>query len=254
MTEVILLGLNRSGTKLAGYLLAHALDLRRICFEPFTWEGGVDRDRPAGWPEQLRARRRSAAGLTEHRRLPVLCGGDEESPWLAGVLRDQRWDLVKLVEIGRAPLYRRLCPDALVAGLIRSPRSHLASLAGSTLQKDAVVEQWHRSQREAGVADPLPDANRWLPDDLADCARAYHSLYSRLRDTLPPDALRLSYDDLVEPGAWLGKLRARESRALDGPTHPPMIGVSTTRPLPEDQAGYLEEHLRPVYSAFLSGA
>ena len=250
--KVIISGINRSGTKLASYLIARACGLRHICFEPFYWHGGVDASLADDWSPQLCARSVSKSGSKEHMRLPVYCSGTEISPWLDVLLNEQNWDLVKFVEIGRARLYHTTCPGALQIGLIREPVGQFCSLNGSTIQKDYVVDQWNRLKRELKGDNPLPDADKWLSKDMAACARLYAVLYSRLKEDLPPGSLRISYDDLRSSQDWL----AAVSRSLGVDTlasvDVPMMGVSTRQELPEDQHAYIVDSLMPVYSSFVS--
>ncbi len=248
----MVLGINRSGTKLASYLIAKSCGLRHICFEPFRWEGGIDTRKAGEWGEQLAGRRPSKKGRAEHLRLPVYCDGSEDSKWLSSILCKRKWDLVKFVQIGRCRLYQSLCPEACVVGLIRAPIAQFASLCGSTVQKDDVADQWRRLKEELALQDPLPEAEKWLPLDLADCARAYVTLYGLLNENLPATAVRVSYESLTQDRSWIERIAGALDVTCDASVQAPMLGVSTSLELKPDQQKYLEEKLTPTYREFLS--
>ncbi len=251
--QVIVLGINRSGTKLASYLIAQALELRYVCFEPFRWEGGIDTLVGGEWRDQLARRLPAKKGRKEHERLPVYCNGNEKSKWLSSILCKQGWDLVKLVQTGRCKLYHALCPDACIVGLIRAPVGQFTSLNGSTVQKDDVAEQWHRLRNQLSLDDPLPDAGKWLPTDLADCARAYVTLYKLLDESLPPGSVRVGYETMKDDQSWLEEIARHLDIEPHTPAKAPMLGVSTKQPLPEDQGKYIEDKLQSAYETFLGG-
>lgn len=251
-TQVIVLGINRSGTKLASYQIARACGLRHVSLEPFYWDGGIDTTLGDDWQPQIRIRKISKKGHKEHKRLPVYCDESTESPWLEHLLCDAGWDLVKFVEIGRARLYHAVCPGALNIGLIRDPIGQFCSLRGATIQKDYVVHQWKRMKKKEKFDDPLPDADRWLPKDLAACARLYASLYSRLKDDLPADSVRVCFKTITGDSAWLDTVTSRLGLPTADPVIMPMMGVSTKKELPPDEHAYIAEKLTPVYEHFLA--
>lgn len=243
--------MNRSGTKVASYRIAMAFHLSRVCLEPFFWEGGVDLGSATDWTDQLCRRRPSMAGQAEHQRLPVWCDDQSSSPWLGDVLNNRGWNLIKLVEIGRAGLVRTLSPDACVIGLIRDPLGHLQSLAGSRIQKAYVVAQWHRLRREQSFPDPLPDADRWVSHELSDCARFYAAVYGRLADRREWFDVCLGYDEITANEESLHKIGG----VLGQPPVPvpdsPRLGESTREAISHEASQYLAEHLSPIYHRFL---
>jgi hypothetical protein len=248
---IIVLGMNRSGTKIASYLIARSFQLKRVCLEPFYWEGGVDMALGDDWAEQLRQRRPSKPGHEEHRRLPVWCAGPSGSPWLEQVLKHAGWDVVKLVEIGRAGLYRAICPNAYVIGLIRHPVGNLESLAGSNVQKAYVADQWRRLKQEQGFVDPLPDATRWMPEDVADCARYYAAMYRMLGEQREWFNLRMAYEGISNSSELLNDIGATLGRGPVVPVNLPRFGHSTRQPMSDDARQYVEQHLLPAYEFFL---
>ena len=250
-TKIIVVGLNRSGTKLASYLIAKALKLRYICLEPFSWRGGVDTTLGVDWKPQLAERYVSKSGPKEHARLPVFCSGSEVSKWMNKLLRKTKWDLVKFVEIGRAPLCRAICPDACIIGIIREPVSLFTSLSGSTIQKDTVTEQWTRLKKETECEDPLPDANEHLPEDLADSARLYIVLHKLVKQKMPDNFVTVSYENLVNDQTYLKEIGIQMGINVELPVTAPMLGVSTKQSLTPDQEKYLRENLTETYTEFL---
>ncbi|GEM_PF-2429249 len=250
-TKIILVGLNRSGTKLASYLIAKACGLRYVCLEPFHWRGGVDTSIGEDWKPQLAERYVSKSGQKEHERLPVFCSGEEVSKWMNKLLKKTKWELVKFVEIGRAPLCRSICQDACMVGVIREPVSWATSLNGSTIQKETVAGQWQRLKEEIKCEDPLPDANNWLPEDLADSARLYVVLHKLVKKNMPENFITVSYESLVNEQSYLTKIGRRLGVKVVLPITAPMLGVSTKQSLTPDQEKYLEENLTATYSEFL---
>ena len=250
-TKVIISGINRSGTKLASYLIAKACNLRYICFEPFYWQGGIDASLGDDWSPHIRSRTRSKSGKEEHERLPVYCNGTEKSPWLHSLLNEQKWDLVKFVEIGRVQLYHTICPDAFHIGLIRDPVGQFCSLKGSTIQKNYVVDQWKRLRKELKGHDPLPGAEQWLSNDMAACARLYAVLYTKLKHDLPEGSLRVSYDELSSSRKWLVAMSNALKANLHFAINVPPMGVSTRQDLSEHEHRYIIDSLMPVYNSFL---
>ena len=183
--------------------------------------------------------------------MPIWCEGTPGSPWLEQALKHDGWDAVKLVEIGRAGLYRSICPDAYVIGLIRHPVGNLESLAGSNVQKAYVVDQWRRLKQEQGFVDPLPDATRWMPDDVADCARYYAAMYRMLGEQREWLDLRMAYEDISNSSGLLNQIGATLGCSPIVPPNLPRFGHSTRQPMSEDARQYVEQHLLPVYDFFL---
>jgi len=251
-TKLIILGINRSGTKLASLIAAKACDFRFVCLEPFRWEGGIDTRIGDSWKDQLVRRDTSKRGIREHRRLPIFPDKKIQSKWIESVLCKQGWDLVKFIQIGRCNLYHSICPTALITAVIREPIGLFTSLNGSTIQKEDVANQWHRLINETNCIDPLPDANKFLPNDLADCARAYIMLYNHLSENLPDNSVRVGFESLKTDTLWLDKI-GKELRINVNTDNIsiPKIGVSTKSPLPPDQEEYLCRNLNPVYKNFL---
>jgi hypothetical protein len=253
-TPILVLGMNRAGTKLVSFLIAEVLGLRRLSLEPFSWEGGIDAAWPVAWPTQLRRRSPSHCGRQEHLRLPVFCDKTAHSPWLRKVLQGQGWDLVKFVECGRTKLYHCISPKSIQVGLIRNPVTLLGSLAGTTFQKQYCAEQWRRASIEAPIADPLPDAEEYLNQDLADCARLYAVFYSQLSEDLAQGSLRVRYESLWQSYDWLQTVADRSglkpnSAAVMETTS--QIGLSSQVPLSTKARTYVERHLEPIYNAFV---
>jgi hypothetical protein len=245
---VIILGLNRCGTKLASYRIARSLGLSTIHLEPFCWENRFEVLDDDDWNAKPKSRQVSQQGILEHARLPIWCDGSEESPWLASILNGGA-ELVKLVELGRAALARRLCPEAILVGLVREPVPWLRSLAGAEVQLGYVAAQWNRLRGELNLPDPLPEAERWLSAPLANCARVYMSLYGGL---LPNQIslldVVLSHEEM-EAGSLLSPpLRGAGER---GPSDLPQIGLSSSRELGHEAEEFIETELRPAYRHFL---
>jgi len=250
---VIVAGINRSGSKLISYLIARAFGFERVRLEPFYWEDGIPHASEPNWAPQLASRRPSPGGRSEHLRLPVWSGEGVESPWLSEVLNGQAWDVIKFVEVGRIGLYRALCPQATIVGLIRHPVGQVASLAGSGSQSGYIAEQWRRLRREQALPDPLPGAEQWLPGNLADCARWYKAAYGSLAEHGEWFNVRIGYEALLRQRDWLDRLGAQLGKAPIPLAEPPQVGNSTRRPLSADAERYVEECLLPTYNAFLSG-
>jgi len=250
-TKIIIVGLNRSGTKLASYLIAKACGLRYVCLEPFHWRGGVDTSLGEDWKPQLEERYVSKSGQKEHLRLPVFCSENEVSKWMNKLLKKTKWELVKFVEIGRAPLCQSICPAACMVGVIREPVSWATSLCGSTIQKDTVAGQWHRLKEEIKCEDPLLDANNWLPEDLADSARLYVALHKLVKKSMPENFITICYESLIKDQSYLTKIGNRIGVNMELPVTAPMLGVSTKHSLTSDQEKFLEENLTATYTEFL---
>ncbi len=250
-TKIIIVGLNRSGTKLASFLIAKACGLRYVCLEPFHWRGGVDTSLGEDWKPQLAERYVSKSGQKEHLRLPVFCPENEISKWMNKLLRKTKWELVKFVEIGRAPLCHSICPDACIAGIIREPVSQFTSLSGSTIQKETVAGQWLRLKDEINCEDPLPDANNWLPEDLADSARLYVVLHKLVKQNMPNDFITVSYESLIKDQAYLTKIGNRIGVSVKLPVTAPMLEKKKKNSLTSDQEKFLEENLTSTYTEFL---
>jgi hypothetical protein len=250
---VIVAGMNRSGSKLIAYLIAHAFGFDRVRLEPFSWDDGIVRASELRWEPLLGSRRPSVEGKQEHLRLPVWSAVGDESAWLSDVLNQQAWDVVKFVEIGRMGLYRTLCPRATIVGLIRHPVAQMASLAGSGVPKRYIAAQWHRLRREQGLHDPLPDAEHWLPADLADCARAYKTLHGSLAQHAEWFNVRVAYDALLRQDDWLDRIGAHLGKHPMRLAEPPRVGLSTREPLSYDAERYVEDRLLPTYHRYLSG-
>ncbi len=251
-TKLIILGINRSGTKLASLIAAKACGFRFVCLEPFRWEGGVDTKIGTDWKDQLVRRDSSARGIREHRRLPIFPDKNTKSKWLEDVLTKQGWDLVKFIQIGRCNLYHSICPNALITAVIREPVGLFTSLNGSTIQKEEVANQWHRLKKEINCSDPLPDAGKFLPKNLADCARAYVMLYDYLAMNLPKNSIRVAFESLKSDTTWLEKVGNELKIKMNKSISIPKIGVSTKSPLSASQAKYLKENLQSVYLNFLT--
>jgi len=251
-TKLIILGLNRSGTKLASLIAAKACGFRFVCLEPFRWEGGVDTQIGNDWKDQLIRRDSSKRGIREHRRLPIFPNKSTKSKWLESVLTKQGWDLVKFIQIGRCALYHSICPDALITAVIREPVGLFTSLNGSTIQKEEVANQWHRLKKEINCSDPLPDAEKVLPVDLADCARAYITLYNFLSENLPEKSVRIAFEKLKAETDWLEEIGKELKIQINKELSIPKIGISTKSSLSSLQAEYLKDRLMPVYNDFLS--
>ena len=250
MTKLIILGINRSGTKLASLIAAKACGFRFVCLEPFRWEGGIDTKIGTSWQEQLARRAPSKKGIDEHRRLPVFPNENSNSKWLENILTKQGWDLVKFIQIGRARLYHKICPSALILAIIREPVALFTSLNGSTIQKFDVANQWQRLKVETNYKDPLPDAEDFLPNDLADCARAYFTLYNHLTSALPKNSIRVSFEKLKSDYKWLDELGDKLNIKINKNISIPKIGVSTKTPLEAEQSKYISEKLTPIYHLF----
>jgi len=250
-SKLIILGINRSGTKLASLIAAKVCGFRYVCLEPFRWEGGIDMKNGNGWKEQISRRDVSKDGIKEHSCLPIFSDKKIKSKWLESILCKQGWDLVKFIQVGRCNLYHSICPGALIAAVIRDPVGQFTSLNGSTVQKEDVSNQWHRLKREINCNDPLPDANKYFSDDLADCARAYVMLYNYLAENLPDEAIRVSFKSLGSDKSWLEKIGKELRINLNENIYIPMVGVSTKSPLSIDQTRYLEDNLMTVYDGFL---
>lgn len=249
--KVIVIGLNRSGTKLSSFLIAKACGLRFVYLEPFTWTGGVDTTKGENWKPQLSKRIFSKSGQAEHQRLPVYCSENEVSKWMIDFMNNSKWELVKFVEIGRAPLIHTICPNACIVAVIREPVSLFTSLNGSTIQKDTVAGQWSRLQEEIKCEDPLPDANNILPAKLADSARLYIVLHKLIKQNLSDVLIPVRYESLLEDQQYLEKIGSRIGVKIKLPVTAPMIGVSTKKNLTDEQQQYLKENLTSTYKAFL---
>ncbi|RLD12232.1 MAG: hypothetical protein DRI44_01390 [Chlamydiae bacterium] len=251
-TKLIILGINRSGTKLASLIAAKACGFRFICLEPFRWEDGIDTRIGTDWKDQLLRRDSSVGGIREHRRLPIFPDANIKSKWLENVLTKQGWDLVKFIQIGRCNLYHSICPSALITAVIREPVGLLTSLNGSTIQKEEVANQWHRLKKEINCSDPLPDAGKFLPKDLADCARAYVMLYNYLSMNLPENLIRVAFESLKSDTEWLEKIGNELRIKINKSISIPKIGVSTKSPLSDEQTKYLKDNLTTTYNNFLN--
>ena len=250
-TKLIILGINRSGTKLASLIAAKACGFRYVCLEPFRWEGGIDTKIGGEWKEQIARRAVSKDGIKEHCSLPIFPDKNTRSKWLESILCKQGWDLVKFIQVGRCNLYHSICPEALITAVIRDPVGQFTSLNGSTIQKEDVANQWHRLKKEINCRDPLPDANKYLSDDLADCARAYVMLYNYLTENLPDNSIRVAFESLKVDTSWIEKIGNELKINLNKNIYIPMVGVSTKSPLSTDQTKYLEDNLTPAYNGFL---
>ena len=250
-TKLIILGINRSGTKLASLIAAKACGFRYVCLEPFRWEGGIDTKIGGKWKDQIARRNTSGNGIKEHRCLPIFPDKNTKSKWLESILCKQGWDLVKFIQIGRCNIYHSICPDALITAVIRDPVGQFTSLNGSTIQKEDVANQWHRLKKEINCPDPLPDANKYLSDDLAYCARAYVMLYNFLSENLPDNSIRVAFESLKADTNWIEKIGKELKINLNKNISIPMVGVSTKSPLSTDQTKYLEDNLTTVYNGFL---
>lgn len=252
MTKLIILGINRSGTKLASLIAAKAFDFRYVFLEPFRWESGIDTRIGSDWQPQLARRAPAKTGIKEHRRLPIFPDEKNSSPWLENILTKQGWDLVKFIQIGRANLYHKICPITPVLAVIREPVAQFTSLNGATVPKEDVANQWLRIKKETGCSDPLPDAENFLPKDLADCARAYFILYNYLSKNLPENSVRVAFENLKTQTGWLEKIGAKINCRTNKNISVPKIGISTKNPLTENQQKYIKEKLSPVYNNFLT--
>jgi len=251
-TKLIILGINRSGTKLASLIAAKACGFTFVCLEPFRWEGGIDTRIGDDWKDQIVRRDSSKQGIKEHRHLPIFPDKNIKSEWLETVLTKQGWDLVKFIQVGRCNLYHSICPDALITAVIREPVGQFSSLNGSTIQKEDVANQWHRLKNEINCSDPLPDANKFLPNDLADCARAYVLLYNHLSENLPDNSVRVAFESLKTDTVWLEKIGKELIINVKADNISiPKIGVSTKSPLAPEQIKYLEDNLTTIYEKFL---
>lgn len=250
--KVIIYGINRSGTKIASYKIASACKLRKVCLEPFYWDGGVDAFLSDDWQPQIAMRKLSKSGHKEHKKLPVYADDSIGSHWLADLLLQKNWDLVKFVEIGRAKLCQAMSPKALNIGLIREPVGQFSSLNGSIVQKNYVAQQWYRMAKKEKFIDPLPNAEKWLPADLAACAKLYHILYPKLKSDLNHNSIFLSFAEVTKENGWLKQVGEKLALAEVSSKEMPRIGVSTKKELTSDQQKYLLDSLMPIYQEFLS--
>ena len=72
MTKVVILGMNRCGTKLASYIVAEGCHLDKVFLEPFTWDRGIDANASMQWQAQQELRKRSPEGRQEHAINPLI--------------------------------------------------------------------------------------------------------------------------------------------------------------------------------------
>ena len=114
MTKVIILGMNRTGTKLASYEVSHACGLNDVYLEPFTWDSGIDILLSKDWAPQQKLRKESQQGRAEHKKLDILCSANIQSQWLNNLLKDERWYLIKFIEIGRCDLHHAYFPKFFI--------------------------------------------------------------------------------------------------------------------------------------------
>jgi hypothetical protein len=245
--KIIVLGLNRSGTKLACSLIAQLAEIEKVFLEPFTWDRGISSNRVQEWDALLRKREISQAGRAEHERLSVITSGSEESSWLQDILAGE-WQLYKFVEIGRWQIIRKYAGNALFVVIIRDPIEFASSVAGTTLQKEVLSMQWKRLVKEHSTLDPLPDADTYLEPSLADSLRLYCTLYKHL-DALPNERkIVITYDELLNSTHWQEKILTYVG--LDNSTRPiskQQIGISSKEQLTTDGVRYITEIVKPLY-------
>ncbi|WP_430462362.1 sulfotransferase [Thalassolituus sp. LLYu03] len=251
MKKIIVLGMNRTGTKLAAFLAAKYFAKTKVYLEPFTWDRGINAALSDDWQPQQQERKRNTLGIDAHRSLHIVSPADETSSWLNDTLNSE-WDVLKFIEIGRAGLIYRYAPDAAYILLIRHPLAFLASIAGMGAARDAVIEQAERLIKDEGFQDPLPDADQHLTPELAGCARAYHILYSHLARFRPAHGVKISYEDMISKPDPFEILTTNDLPAFPYSHKAPLLGASTQRVLSEQASRYITEHLLPVYQAFLN--
>lgn len=241
--------MHRSGTKLLSWQIAESLGLPRIFLEPFTWDRGIDLSGSRTWETQRLERQVSHKARREHERLSCLAGHESESPFLAELLGRGDWDIFKFVEIGRAGLLAKIAPSACFVCLIRDPLETLSSLMGSTIQKQEVIACWETIRHL--VTDPLPDAEEYLSQELADCARAYKLLYGKLADFDPMRKVTVCYDQLFADNDHLVEIAELLGLSVNYRPKVASLGESTSIDLDTDAKKYLERELQETFSSFL---
>lgn len=251
MPKAIVLGMNRTGTKLASFIVSKSLSLPTVFLEPFTWDTGLDASLSDNWTPQQKLRKRSAKAKIEHESLKIISDKSDESHWLETLLYNPAWDVIKFIEIGRYELYYKYSPEAYYILLIRNPIDFLSSIRGMAAAREAVTEQWGRLHKVENFKDPLPDAEIYLNDDIADCARAYHTLYSNLSNFNPKHGVKVDYTDLINGKldlTPLEKLLGRKSQHIEAL---PTLGASTKSNLTHTEIDYIKLNLGPIYKGFL---
>ncbi len=244
--------MNRTGTKLASYLIAKSFNLHNIFLEPFTWDKGINANLSDNWKPQQTLRQRSPIAQKEHERLKIISNKSESSPWLNNLFNEQSWEVIKFIEIGRHDLYYKYNENAFFISLIREPVDFLKSINGMAPARNAVIEQWQRLQNEEGYCDPLPDANSYLDHELADCARAYFILYNQLQTFSPKNGMTLNYKELTSKTPPLRPVAQYLNSTLTSLTTIPLLGSSTKKTLKTSEINYINEKLMPVYERFLN--
>lgn len=254
MAKVIILGMNRTGTKLASFFVSKIFNLPNVYLEPFTWDKGIDASISDDWKPQQKERKRNPEARIEHNKVNIISTGDESSKWLERLLNDPGWDVIKLIEIGRHDLYYKHNENCFYVSLIRHPVAFLQSVKGMKEAREAILEQWDRLKNKEGYEDPLPDANDYLDNEIADCSRAYKVLYDSLNLFKPKYGMKVDYDDIVNQELDLKSL----SKYLGGNNQPitelPRLGNSTKIDFPDNEISYIEEKLTPVYHSFLKNS
>mgnify|MGYP000163540074 CR=1 FL=1 len=251
MKKIIILGMNRTGTKLASFIIAKSFNLPNIFLEPFTWDKGINASLSDNWQPQQQLRNRCPIAQEEHRRLKIISTADESSNWLDYLFNEQSWDLIKLIEVGRSELYYKYDENAFYVSLIREPVDFIKSIKGMKPARDAVVEQWKRLIKIENYIDPLPDANNFLSDDLADCARTYYALYSHLKTFSPKNGIKISYNDITSGKLSLKALEEYLKIKITTPITLPLLGSSTKTKLQLSEIEYINRMLMPIYEVFL---
>lgn len=252
MQKIIILGMNRSGTKLASFLVAKSFSLKNVFLEPFTWNKGIDASLSDTWQPQQQLRSRCDIAKNEHQQLNIISSAEESSSWLDSLVNSEKWDVIKFIEIGRYNLYERYSEDAFFISLIRDPIELLQSIKGMDPARDAVVEQWRRLKEKEGYDDPLPDANNYLSSELADCARAYAVLYKKLSRFSPKHGMKVSYQDLITNTALLKPIEHYLNSNMLSIEAAPLLGGSTKKALTDAEVNYITKELQPIYHDFLN--
>ncbi|GAA6135077.1 hypothetical protein NBRC116188_18670 [Oceaniserpentilla sp. 4NH20-0058] len=253
MKKIIILGMNRTGTKLASFLISNAFDLKRVYLEPFSWDRGIVTRPSEDWKIQQKLRERCQIGQREHKNLNVISSGNDESPWLNNLLNSPEWDIFKFIEIGRHDLYKKYNPDAYYISLIRNPIEFIQSIKGMKDARKAVVEQWERLHQDEGYSDPLPDADKIIGEELAACAKAYYVLYSTLSSFKPNQGIKITYEELKSESLPFSSLEQYLDKKMNHLSNRPMLGNSTKTELTPQEKKYIKGTLHPIYESFLEG-
>ena len=143
-----------------------------------------------------------------------------------------------------------ISPNSLYISLIRHPLGSLKSIQGTSTQQKAVTEQWQRLKDY--VTDPLPDAENYFTESIADCARAYITLYRHLQNFQPQYGIRISYEEMTTNKNWTSKLNIHPKFQALGIADTPLIGSSSKTSFDERQENYIEKYISPIYYDFLT--